>query len=81
MTVGRVVIERAIAEGGGEHERVGVSVGLPGGVVDPVGDAGLLGDVPLVGGGGVVVLCHEAGGDGEASGFYFIGPRIDAVFL
>jgi hypothetical protein len=54
----RLVIEGAIAECGRERERVGVCVGLLAGVADPVGDAGLLGHVALVGGGGVVVLCH-----------------------
>lgn len=64
-----LVVECAIAEVGGEDERVG-EVGLLEGVVDPVGDAGLLGAVALVCGGGVVVLCHgAAGGDGGASGF------------
>lgn len=63
-----LIIERAIAEGRREDERIGVGVGLLAGVADPVGDAGLLGDVALVGGGGVVVLCHGEG-DGKASGF------------
>lgn len=58
IVVFRLVIERAIAECRREREGVGVGVGLLAGVADPVGDAGLLGDVTLVGSGGVVVLCH-----------------------
>lgn len=53
-------------------------MGLLDGVIDPVGYAGLLGDVAFVGSGGVVVLCHGARRNGEASHWVrFIGsPRI-----